>query len=183
MHIRFVALALFGAATVAACGGGGGSSGGGSPTVPNPGPSTSATNPPSMPQQATVAGSTAFVGQNGHTLYMFSIDGNNVSNCTSASSADGVCTQFWPPLAAPAGTVAPKGTGFAVFTRSDGTLQWSYNGHPLYEYVLDTAAGQDTGQGNMLFGGLWTTARPAGTATSAPSTAPTSSPTAPPTGY
>jgi predicted lipoprotein with Yx(FWY)xxD motif len=172
MHIRFVATALFGAAIVAACGGGGGSSGGGSPTIPHAAPTATSNDPPSMPQQATVAGSTAFVGQNGHTLYMFSIDGTNVSNCTSTPEADGVCTSFWPPYAAPAGTVAPAGTGFAVFTRSDGSLQWSYNGHPLYEYSLDTAAGQDKGQGNTEFGGLWTTARPAGTATAAPTSSP-----------
>jgi predicted lipoprotein with Yx(FWY)xxD motif len=172
MHIRLAIAALLSAAVFAACGGGGG--GGGS--TPSVNPPTNSGNPPSMPTSATVAGAAAWVGQNGHTLYTFSIDGTNVSNCTDTPSADGVCTSFWPPYAAPAGTVAPAGSGFAVFTRTDGTLQWSYNGHPLYEYSLDTKAGEDSGNGNVLFGGTWTTARPAGTATSQPSGQPSSSP-------
>jgi predicted lipoprotein with Yx(FWY)xxD motif len=164
------------ALTLAACGGGGSGSSGSMPTtVPTTAPTTAST-PASTPQEATVAGSTAFVGSNGHTLYVFSADTPNVSNCNSSNG----CTTFWPPYAAPAGTKAPSGTSFGIITRSDGTLQWTYNSQPLYEYAGDTAAGQDNGQGLNEYGGLWSTARPSGTATASPTTSATSSPTSNP---
>jgi predicted lipoprotein with Yx(FWY)xxD motif len=55
--------------------------------------------------------------------------------------------------------------------RSDGTMQWTYQSFPLYNYGGDSAAGQDNGQGINAFGGIWGTARPAGA-----SPGPTSSP-------
>ena len=39
--------------------------------------------------------------------------------------------------------------------RSDGTSEVTYNGHPLYTYAGDTAAGQTTGQGINGFGAEW----------------------------
>jgi hypothetical protein len=42
-----------------------------------------------------------------------------------------------------------------TITRSDGTKQATYDGHPLYTYVGDTAAGQAKGNGLNLSGGLW----------------------------
>jgi len=39
--------------------------------------------------------------------------------------------------------------------RSDGTAQATYNGHPLYTYVGDTAPGQAFGNNLNLNGGLW----------------------------
>jgi predicted lipoprotein with Yx(FWY)xxD motif len=156
------------ALTLTACGGGGGGSSGPGP-MPTTAPTAQST-PASTPQEATVAGSTAFVGSNGHTLYVFSADTANVSNCNASNQ----CSTFWPPYAAPAGTVAPSGTNFGIITRSDGTLQWTYNTAPLYEYSGDTAAGQDNGQGLNEYGGIWTTERPSSSATASP--APSSSP-------
>lgn len=143
--------------SLAACGGGG-SSGGGVAVNPNPGGGNpgggGGGTPASTPQQAQVGGSTAFVSSGGMTLYLFQADTSNKSNCTSASG----CTAVWPPYTAPAGTVAPA--GFALITRSDGTLQWAFNGWPLYKYVGDKSAGDDKGNGLTEFGGLWQTARP-----------------------
>lgn len=171
----FSAAAAIAVLTVAACGGGG-SSGGSTPpgVVPTQAPTTAPTSPPStagpatMPQLATVAGSQAYVSSsNQHTLYTFAADKPNVSNCTSATG----CTGIWPPYAAPAGTVAPAGSGFGVIARSDGTMQWTYQQAPLYQYSGDAASGQDNGQGLNTFGGVWGTARPASA-----SPGPTSSP-------
>ena len=39
--------------------------------------------------------------------------------------------------------------------RSDGSLQATFDGHPLYTYVSDTAPGQNSGDGVNLDGGLW----------------------------
>ena len=39
--------------------------------------------------------------------------------------------------------------------RPDGMTQATYNGHPLYTYVGDTAPGQAFGNNLNLNGGLW----------------------------
>jgi predicted lipoprotein with Yx(FWY)xxD motif len=47
-------------------------------------------------------------------------------------------------------------------TRGDGSTQVTYNGHPLYYYVADTAPGQTTGQAISQFGAEWDVLSPAG---------------------
>ena len=47
-----------------------------------------------------------------------------------------------------------KGT-FATIKRSDGSTQATWNGHPLYTYIGDTAPGQAKGNGLNLSGGVW----------------------------
>ena len=42
-----------------------------------------------------------------------------------------------------------------TITRSDGSLQAAYNGHPLYTYVGDTSPGQNSGNGLNVNGGVW----------------------------
>lgn len=88
----------------------------------------------------------------GRTLYLFTADKGGKSAC------NGGCAQAWPPLTS---TGTPKATGGAkkslmsTIKRSDGSRQVTYGGHPLYTYVQDSAAGQTTGQGLNVFGGLW----------------------------
>jgi predicted lipoprotein with Yx(FWY)xxD motif len=43
----------------------------------------------------------------------------------------------------------------ATITRSDGSTQATYNGHPLYTYAGDTAPGQNNGNGLNANGGIW----------------------------
>jgi predicted lipoprotein with Yx(FWY)xxD motif len=135
-------------------------------TSPTTAPTTAASTPASMPQVATVNGAQVLVGQNQHTLYVFSADTNGVSNCTSSNG----CTGVWPPYAAPAGTQSPAGEPYTIITRSDGTLQWTVNGKPLYEYSGDSASGQTNGNGITSFGGNWSTAQPSASATAPPPT-------------
>jgi predicted lipoprotein with Yx(FWY)xxD motif len=53
-------------------------------------------------------------------------------------------------------TAAAGVTGtVATITRSDGSAQATYNGHPLYTYVGDSAPGQARGNNLNLNGGLW----------------------------
>ena len=148
----------FASLSLVACGGGGGGTSGstyGSPTSAPVVPT-----PASEPQTATVGSSAAFVSSsNQHTLYTFGGDTANASNCT------GACAGVWPPYTAPAGTQAPAGSGFGIIARSDGSLQWTYQNFPLYNYSGDAAAAQDNGQGINSFGGVWGTARPAGSGT------------------
>ena len=163
------ALALV-ALGVAACGGGGGG-GGTSYTAPTAAPTNN--TPASQPATGQVtAGSSTFTSfvssSNQHTLYTFGADSANTSNCTTASG----CTGIWPPYTAPAGTSASSlGAGFGLITRSDGSLQYTYQNYPMYVYSGDSASGTANGQGITSYGGTWDAAQPAGA-----SPGPTSSP-------
>ena len=42
-----------------------------------------------------------------------------------------------------------------TITRSDGSMQAVYNGHPLYTYTGDTGPGQNHGNGINASGGVW----------------------------
>ena len=39
--------------------------------------------------------------------------------------------------------------------RSDGQAQVTYNGHPLYTFIMDQKPGDTNGQGLTAFGGSW----------------------------
>jgi predicted lipoprotein with Yx(FWY)xxD motif len=101
---------------------------------------------------------TVLTNGQGRTIYWFAKDTATTSNCS------GTCSTYWPPVvgtpAAAAGTSLPK--GFGTITRSDGQVQATYDGHPLYTYMGDTAAGQVTGNGLNLSGGLWWAMTPNG---------------------
>jgi predicted lipoprotein with Yx(FWY)xxD motif len=84
----------------------------------------------------------------GRTLYLYTPDGNNLSNCT------GSCVAYWPPLLTKGKPVAGTGVKKSLLgTAKRGLkLQVTYNGHPLYRYSGDMGAGQTTGEGS---GGTW----------------------------
>ena len=85
----------------------------------------------------------------GLTLYWFAPDTSTTSKCT------GSCATYWPPVKGPA-TAGSGVTGtLGTITRSDGTTQATYDGHPLYTYAADTAPGQAKGNGLNVSGGLW----------------------------
>lgn len=94
----------------------------------------------------------------GRTLYWFAKDTPTTSNCNAA------CVTFWPPVKGPAaaapGTALPGHLG--TITRSDGTIQATYDGHPLYTYTGDSATGQTTGNRLPAAGGLWFAMSPSG---------------------
>ena len=71
-----------------------------------------------------------------------------------------------------------KGT-FGTIKRSDGSTQLTFDGHPLYTFVGDTAPGQAKGNGLNAFGGLWHEVTASGTA---PPAAPRQAPAAEATG-
>jgi predicted lipoprotein with Yx(FWY)xxD motif len=77
---------------------------------------------------------------NGMALYTYSQDSANTSSCS------GSCLAVWPAYKATSSSASlPANVG--TFTRSDGTVQYTYKKFPLYYYTGDTAAGQVTGDG------------------------------------
>lgn len=107
--------------------------------------------------QSTSKGTVLTNGQ-GRTIYWFAKDTPTASNCS------GSCVSYWPPVigTATAGSGASLPMSFGTITRSDGQKQATYDGHPLYTYMGDTAAGQVTGNGLNLSGGLWWAMTPSG---------------------
>ena len=92
------------------------------------------------------------VDAQGRTLYLFEADKGTKSAC------DGACASIWPPLVTKGKPTAGPGlTASALGTtkRADGTSELTYNGHPLYTYAGDTAAGQTSGQGLDDYGAEW----------------------------
>ena len=106
---------------------------------------------------ATIGGATVLTNASGFTLYSFAPDTPTTSNC------NGTCAQNWPPVKGPATASGVTGT-FGTIKRSDGSVQATFDGHPLYTFAGDTAAGQAKGNGLNVNGGLWHEITTSGTA-------------------
>ena len=106
---------------------------------------------------ATIGGATVLTNAAGFTLYSFAPDTPTTSNC------NGTCAQNWPPVTGPATASGVTGT-FGTIKRSDGSVQATFDGHPLYTFAGDTAAGQAKGNGLNLSGGVWHEITTSGTA-------------------
>jgi predicted lipoprotein with Yx(FWY)xxD motif len=141
----------------AACGTAAGSTTGGS---------TATGMPASGSATATVieshAGSagTFLTNASGRAVYLWAADSMNKSMCS------GACAGAWPPVTATGKVTAADGAKAAdlgTITRSDGSKQVTYLGHPLYYFAGDSGSGQTNGQGSDSFGAKWWLVAPAGT--------------------
>ena len=95
----------------------------------------------------------------GHAVYLWSKDGNGMSACS------GACTGAWPPVTTTGQVTASggaKSSDLGTITRSDGTKQVTYDGHPLYFFSGDSGPGMASGQGNDGFGAKWWLVSPSG---------------------
>jgi predicted lipoprotein with Yx(FWY)xxD motif len=148
---------------VAACGSNTGSSTSGSGTTPSTGgttptssgggttPTTSSTGSVIKTATATVNGTSVTILTNaqGLTLYY------RTSDAPPSTVCSGGCAGAWPPLVMSGSSVPTSATSLSgkltIVSDANGN-QVEYNGHPLYTYSGDTAAGQTTGEG---VGGVW----------------------------
>ena len=139
------------AAAVVACGSAGASP---SPSGSSSSPAAAAAN---TVKTATIAGVTVLTNSKGFTLYSFAPDTSTTSKC------NGACAQNWPPVQGPVTASGVTGT-FGTITRSDGSIQATFDGHPLYAFVGDATPGQAKGNGLNAAGGLWHEVTTSGTA-------------------
>jgi predicted lipoprotein with Yx(FWY)xxD motif len=133
------------------------------------GGTTASTSPSPSP---AAAGTTIAVAANsklgqilvdgkGMTVYLFVADTGTASTCYTS------CAQIWPPVLT---TGAPQaGTGaqaslLGTTTRTDGKIEVTYAGHPLYYFLNDKQTGDAKGQAINGFGGLWWVLSPSGAA-------------------
>jgi predicted lipoprotein with Yx(FWY)xxD motif len=166
MRIRLLAPAglVAAALVVAACG----SSGSGS-SAASSAPASHAAASKAMLKSAKVMGATVLTNAKGFTLYWFAPDTSTASKC------NGGCATVWPPVKGPV-TVGPGVTGkVGTIKRSDGSIQATYDGHPLYTYTGDTGPHQDHGNGINASGGVWHEVTVSGAAAPAPSSSSSSS--------
>jgi len=131
---------------IAACGS---SSSTGSSGGSGSGSSPAAAAPAGALSTAKVGSATLLTNSKGFTLYWF------VPDSTTASKCYGSCAKYWPPVLGPASAGSGVTGTLGVITRTNGAKQATWNGHPLYTYIGDTAPGMNKGNGLNISGGVW----------------------------
>ena len=161
----------------AACSSGGSQPAAGSPAASGPagssGPASASTTGTVITTRSGSAGSFLTDGT-GRAVYLWMKDSMDKSACS------GACAGAWPPVPATGKVTASGGataSDLGTITRSDGTKQVTYDGHPLYYFAGDSGPGQTSGQGSDSFGAKWWLVAPAGTKITSAGTA--SAPNAP----
>jgi predicted lipoprotein with Yx(FWY)xxD motif len=96
-----------------------------------------------------IGGTTVLTDARGFTLYSFAPDTPASSKCY------GNCAAYWPPVTGTAAASPGLPGTIGTITRTGGARQLTYNGHPLYTYIGDSAPGQANGNNLNLNGGLW----------------------------
>jgi predicted lipoprotein with Yx(FWY)xxD motif len=96
-----------------------------------------------------VGGVTVLTDAEGYTLYWFGPDNPTMSACVAS------CARTWPPVTAPAVGGAGVTGDLGAIARPDGSLQATYDGHPLYTTTADKLPGQAKGNGVWDNGGQW----------------------------
>ena len=149
-------------------------------------PEPSSTAAPTASSSATVDAAhtqlfgTVLVTSTGRTLYMLTADSPTASACT------GTCATVWPPLTitgSPSGGPGVKASELGTIARPGGAHQVTYDGHPLYTFTKDKAAGQVNGEGINKFGGIWYVLSTTGSPVTAPVASGTTTTTSGSSGY
>jgi predicted lipoprotein with Yx(FWY)xxD motif len=96
-----------------------------------------------------IDGALVLTDARGFTLYWFALDTPRASHCY------GTCAEYWPPVIGKPRGGSAISAGLGTVERRGGQLQATYDHHPLYTYIGDSAPGQVNGNGIFLDGGLW----------------------------
>jgi predicted lipoprotein with Yx(FWY)xxD motif len=137
-----------------------------SAAVASPSPAASPASSPAAAAATIKVAADAKLGQilvngDGMTVYLFVADTSTASTCYTS------CAAIWPPVLTTGAPVAGTGANASLLgttTRTDGKVEVTYAGHPLYYFIQDKKAGDTTGQGVNGFGGLWWVLTPSGAA-------------------
>jgi len=154
MRNRWLAASVLAAAAVVGLAACGGSSSSSTPPVAktsSPPTASAASTSATGIKTMSIDGRTVLTNSGGFVLYWFAPDTSTQSMC------NGSCATYWPPLIgtpslASGVTLAGK---LGTIKRANGQLQATYDGHPLYLFKSDTAAGEWTGNDLDASGGLW----------------------------
>jgi predicted lipoprotein with Yx(FWY)xxD motif len=93
---------------------------------------------------AAADAATMLTAKNGMTIYSFDKDAGGISACYDA------CAAMWPAYVGKADD--PLTEGWTLVKRTDGAMQWAYDGKPMYFFASDKKAGDKLGDG---MGGKW----------------------------
>ena len=110
-------------------------------------------------ETASSSAGTFLTDGSGRAVYLWAKDASGASSCS------GACAGAWPPVPATGAVTASGGamaSDLGTITRSDGTKQVTYDGHPLYYFSGDSGAGTASGQGSDGFGAKWWLVAPTG---------------------
>jgi predicted lipoprotein with Yx(FWY)xxD motif len=137
------------------------SSASGTPAAASPASSGASTSGGTVIETATSSAGTFLVTGSGRAVYLWVKDTGDMSNC------NGACAGAWPPVTTTSSATATasggaKASDLGTITRSDGSKQVTYDGHPLYYFSGDSGPGTATGQGSDGFGAKWWLVAPTG---------------------
>jgi predicted lipoprotein with Yx(FWY)xxD motif len=131
----------------------------GTPAAASPASSGASTSGGTVIETATSSAGTFLVTGSGRAVYLWVKDTGDMSNC------NGACAGAWPPVTTTGSATASggaKASDLGTITRSDGSKQVTYDGHPLYYFSGDSGPGTATGQGSDGFGSKWWLVAPTG---------------------
>ena len=159
--------AVAAAATVAACSSAASSTAaapaasptGASPAAASPAGGGASSSGGTVIETATSSAGTFLTNGSGRAVYLWAKDTGDMSNC------NGACAGAWPPVTTTGTATASggaKASDIGTITRSDGTKQVTYDGHPLYYFSGDSGPGTASGQGSDGFGAKWWLVAPTG---------------------
>jgi predicted lipoprotein with Yx(FWY)xxD motif len=138
----------------------GSSGGGGSAATPAAGATAAGSAGALTITTASGPNGTYLTDGSGRALYLWVADKGDRSTCS------GACASAWPPLTAdgaPATAGSADASDVSTVARSDGSMQVTYAGHPLYYFAGDSGTAT-SGQGSNGFGAKWWLVSPSGTA-------------------
>jgi predicted lipoprotein with Yx(FWY)xxD motif len=132
----------------------------------SPSPAASPASSPAAAAATIKVAADAKLGQilvngEGMTVYLFVADTSTAPTCYTS------CAAIWPPVlttGAPVAGTGAKASLLGTTTRTDGKVEVTYAGHPLYYFIQDKKPGDTTGQGVNGFGALWWVLTPSGAA-------------------